>query len=92
MTEECRRIVITVPNSLIDDVDTLADADGLNRSEVLSKALKEYINRRKAKLLRQQLKNGYKDMAAINIEWAEGCLCADNQCQSCCEEKLSECE
>ena len=47
---------------------------------------------RKKKELCEELKKGYKEMAAINLEWAENCLDADNQCQSEYEEKLSECE
>ena len=49
---------------------------------------------RKADLekLREQLKNGYKEMADINLELAQMCLGADNESLSHCEEKLTECE
>lgn len=45
----------------------------------------------KDKLIKQ-LENGYKEMADINLEWAQSCLDADNECLSHCEEKLTECE
>ena len=89
---ECKKIVVNVPDSLLDDVDRFAKSDGVSRSVVIHEAMKEYISGRKANLLREQLKKGYEQMAAINIEWAENCLEADNLCQSHYEEKLSECE
>jgi len=45
----------------------------------------------KAKPLKK-LKKGYREMASVNIEWAENCLVADNDCQQQYEENLSECE
>ena len=52
----------------------------------------EYFTGRKNKQLCDSLKNGYKEMAAINLELADSCLEADNQCLLDYEEKLSECE
>lgn len=86
------KIEITVPTSLLEDMDSFAKSDGISRSEIVSKAMNEYIIGRKNKNLRKQLKKGYEEMAAINMEWAENCLEADNQCQHDYEEKLSECE
>lgn len=89
---ECKKIIVTVPDSLLNDMDSFAEFDGVSRSEMIRKAMNEYISGRKKKNLREQLKNGYEEMAAINIEWAENCLDADNECQFDYEEKLSECE
>lgn len=38
------------------------------------------------------LKQGYKEMASLNLTLAQMCFDADNQVLSCCEEKLTECE
>ena len=38
------------------------------------------------------LKQGYKEMASLNLTLAQMCFDADNQALSCCEEKLTECE
>ena len=89
---ECKKIIVTVPDSLLNDMDSFAEFDGVSRSEMIRKVMNEYISGRKKKNLREQLKNGYEEMAAINIEWAENCLDADNECQFDYEEKLSECE
>ena len=89
---ECKKIVVNVPDSLLDDVDSFAKSDGISRSDMIREAMKEYILRRKSNILHEQLKKGYEQIAAINIEWAENCLEADNQCQTDYVEKLSECE
>ena len=38
------------------------------------------------------LKQGYKEMASLNLTLAQMCFDADNQALSCYEEKLTECE
>ena len=39
-----------------------------------------------------ELEKGYKEMADINLELAQTCFEADNDCLKHCEEKLTECE
>lgn len=39
-----------------------------------------------------KLKQGYKEMASLNLTLAEMCFEADNEVLSDCEEKLTECE
>lgn len=43
-------------------------------------------------LRNKSLKQGYKEMASLNLTLAQMCFDADNQALSCCEEKLTECE
>ena len=38
------------------------------------------------------LQKGYGEAAGYNLNYAEMCLCADNQALTVCEEKLSESE
>ncbi len=40
----------------------------------------------------ESLKQGYKEMASLNLSLAQMCLEADNDALSVCEEKLTECE
>jgi len=80
-------IVAETEKKVFDTPDTFLD-NNLDKKEVIN----EYIAGRKKKELCDQLKKGYKEMAAVNLEWAENCLDADNQCQLDYEEKLSECE
>ena len=77
---ESEKKMVNIPDSFLDD--------NLEKNNII----KKYIAGRKKKEVCNQLKKGYKEMAAVNLEWAELCLEADNQCQSDYEEKLSECE
>ena len=41
---------------------------------------------------KELLKQGYKEMASLNLSLAQMCFEADNDALTCCEEKLTECE
>lgn len=89
---ELKKILVSMPDSLLEDVDSLASSDGVSRSEMIREAMREYIRGRKKREIREQLKKGYEEMAAYNAEWAEACLAADNETLQLYEEKISECE
>lgn len=65
-----KRIMISLPGSLLEEVDDLAAAEKLNRSEFIREAMKMYIQERKRHLLREQMKKGYMEMAKINLALA----------------------
>ena len=71
---------VNIPDSVLEN--------NLEKDNVI----KKYIAGRKNKEVCDKLKKGYKETAAVNLEWAETCLVADNDCQREYEEKLSECE
>lgn len=62
-----KRIMISLPDSLLNEVDVLAAAEQLNRSELIREAMKLYLAERKRMLLRDQMKRGYMEMAKINL-------------------------
>jgi len=65
-----KRIMISLPDSLLAEVDGIAAAEQLNRSEFIREAMKLYIADRKRRVLREQMKKGYLEMATINLELA----------------------
>ncbi len=67
---QVRRIMITIPDTLLEEVDGIAAADHLNRSEFIREAMKLYIAERKRRILREQMKKGYLEMAKINLALA----------------------
>ena len=87
-----KKILISLPDALLTEVDTLATAQKINRSEFIREAMKLYICERKRADITSKLKKGYEEMAKINLEIAKYCLDADNIQQQSYEEKLSECE
>lgn len=65
-----RRIIITVPESLLNEVDCFTTAEEMNRSEFVREAISFYLRERKRKLFLEQMKKGYLEMAEINLSIA----------------------
>jgi len=54
---QVKRIMISLPHALLEEVDGIAAVERLNRS-------------RKRRLLREEMKKGYLEMAKINLDIA----------------------
>ncbi|HPZ43096.1 MAG TPA: ribbon-helix-helix protein, CopG family [Bacillota bacterium] len=67
---QLKRVMISLPDTLLAEVDGIAAAEQLNRSEFIREAMKLYIAERKRRLLREQMKKGYLEMARINLALA----------------------
>ena len=67
---QVKRIMISLPGSLLAEVDGIVAAERLNRSEFIREAMKLYITERKRRMLREQMKIGYMEMAKINLSLA----------------------
>lgn len=87
-----RKILISVPDSLLTEVDDFANSQNINRSEFIREAMRLYIKERKKAQLRDMMKKGYEEMAEINLEIAGFCAGADELQQQVYEVKLSECD
>ncbi|MCF6097187.1 CopG family transcriptional regulator [Thermovorax subterraneus] len=68
---ELRRIVVNLPESLLRQVDMILSKEKKNRSEFIQDAMRLYIKERERIRMREQLKNGYLEMAEINLRMAE---------------------
>ena len=89
---QLKKVLITVPDTLLAQVDSLASDEKVNRSEFVREAMKMYINEKKKVALREQMKEGYLEMAQINLSISKMCFEAENDAFSCSEEKIAECE
>lgn len=74
---ELRRIMISIPNTLLQEVDGIIAMDKLSRSQFVRDAMRLYIEDRKRKAVRDMMKKGYQEMAVINLTLAEEGLLAD---------------
>lgn len=68
---QTKRIMISIPNKLLQEVDRVVKEENGNRSQFIREAIKMYICEKNRLNLREQLKNGYQRMAAINLLLAE---------------------
>lgn len=83
-----KRIIITVSENLLTEVDEFTVRDSKNRSEIVREAICFYLSERRKELVRDQMKKGYLEMAEINLKIA--CESADEELIKKCEDKLLE--
>lgn len=86
---QVKKILISVPEPLLQEVDAMVSRQNVSRSRLVSQALTLYIKERKKKLIKQQMRKGYREMAEINLSLAEICFPADSA-EYCREEILAE--
>lgn len=89
---ELRKILITLPDNLLKEVDSMVSIDKTNRSEFVRKAMRLYLKERRSIEIRDRMKKGYQEMAEINIRLVEMCFGADCEQQINYEERLGELE
>lgn len=68
---ETRRVTISIPGELLEEVDNLVRAEKRNRSQFVAEAMTYYLKERKREQLRRELRDGYIRMASLNLQLAE---------------------
>ncbi|WP_352418662.1 ribbon-helix-helix protein, CopG family [Proteiniborus sp.] len=68
---ETKRIMISLPNSLLEEVDNIVSIESKNRSEFIREAMRLYLRERKRIQINESMKNGYREMSQINLYFAE---------------------
>lgn len=66
-----KRIVVTVPEPLLQQVDGIAAVERIDRSALIREAVRIYVEERKKRDMRERMKRGYREMAGINLTLAE---------------------
>ncbi len=89
---ESKRIMISLPDSLLKEVDNIVSMEKINRSQFIREAMKLYIRERNKMELREQMKKGYQEMASINLALAELGLSSDTSSLETYEAQMAECE
>ncbi|WP_227764678.1 CopG family ribbon-helix-helix protein [Zhaonella formicivorans] len=87
-----KRIMISIPESLLKEVDGLVSLEKRNRSEFIREAMRLYISERKRRTVREQMKKGYQEMAQINLALAMESYELEDEVQTYYDEKLVECK
>lgn len=73
---DVKRITVTLPARLVNEIDGLSDGTRGNRSQFLLEAAERYLDDLKRQTLRQRLIEGYQEMAQLNLTLAEEGLAA----------------
>jgi len=87
-----RKISLSLPELLIDEIDMLAKSDGQTRSKLIALAIKHYVRERRRIELKSQMRKGYLEMSNINLDIASESLLSDESALNIYEEFLSESE
>ena len=85
---ESKKIIVSLPNSLLDEVDNIAAAQNMNRSQFIREAMKVYVEERKRREVRERMKAGYLAMASLNAAYSEEWLTAEEEALQLCENYL----
>ncbi len=85
-----KRIIITVSETLLAEVDNITELDCKNRSEIVREAIRFYLGERKKNLLREHMKKGYMEMSQINLTLANENILVEDEALNNCLEKLLE--
>ena len=89
---ETKRIMISLPNSLLEEIDGIVSIEQRNRSEFIREAMKLYIRERRKIEIRESMQKGYREMGQLNLTLSEMGIDQDLKELSHYEEKLTGCE
>ncbi|MBX6352603.1 MAG: ribbon-helix-helix protein, CopG family [Thermoflavifilum sp.] len=65
-----RRVVVYLPDQLLDEVDGIAQKQRKGRSEVIREAMQLYLAEQRRRDIRTMMQQGYMEMARINLRLA----------------------
>jgi CopG family transcriptional regulator/antitoxin EndoAI len=66
-----RRIMVCLPSSLLEQVDEVVRELQGSRSQFVREAMRFYLMERRRSILREELIEGYRRMAQLNLQIAE---------------------
>jgi len=67
---QLKKIWVSLPDSLVSEVDRIAIVEQSRRSFIMQEAIQQYIDTRNRRMLIEQMKRGYQEMANINLALA----------------------
>lgn len=66
-----KRVVVSVSDQLLREINGVVAMELWNRSALIREAVRTYLEERKKRDMREQMKRGYREMARINLTLAE---------------------
>ncbi len=84
-----RRIMISLPDYLLQEVDGIVQQEKSNRSEFIRQAMKVYLMERKKRHIREMMQRGYMEMAKINLNMASEAFQAEEDADNILDRLVS---
>lgn len=92
MLAESKRIMISLPESLLAEVDGIVTVEKRNRSEFIREALNNVLHERRKKGIHEQMRRGYLEMAQLNLSIARELYSAEQEVLEGYEVSMMECQ
>ena len=86
---QLREIVVTLPQQIVQEIDGLARMDNVNRDEFMLRALSTYLRERNRRQIRESMRQGYMEMAKINLNIASEAFLAEEEAENTLERLVS---
>jgi len=84
-----KRIMISLPQNLLKEVDGVVEMEKRTRSEFIREAMKLYLQERKKRQIRERMQEGYIEMARLNLALANEAILAENEANRIAEEMVN---
>ncbi|MHB1404852.1 MAG: CopG family ribbon-helix-helix protein [Desulfitobacteriaceae bacterium] len=88
---ESKRIMISLPESLLAEVDGIVTLEKRNRSEFIREAINSILHERRRKGIREQMRKGYQEMAQLNLAMAKELFSTEQEVIQFFDEENVEC-
>ncbi len=86
---ETKRIMISLPQNLLTEVDGIVALEKRTRSEFIREAMRLYLRERKKRQIRERMQRGYLEMAGINLALSNEAVYAESEAGRILEELVS---
>jgi CopG family transcriptional regulator / antitoxin EndoAI len=84
-----KRIVVNLPEQLLNEVDGVLKREKVNRDEFIHQATKMYLRERKNRYIREAMRQGYMEMAKINLNIASEAFLAEEEADTTLDRLVS---
>lgn len=89
MSRNTKRIMVSLPQHLLNEVDGLIKKENVNRSEFIYQATKMYLREKKKRQIRETMQQGYMEMAKINLNIAAEAFLAEEEAENTLDRLVS---
>lgn len=84
------KIVFTLPDSLVSEVDHIVEMENSNREDFAKAAFQFYITQKRKIDIKESMIKGYKEMGQINLSLAELGMTNEVSSEDCVEGKIAQ--
>ncbi|NIK30882.1 CopG family transcriptional regulator/antitoxin EndoAI [Thalassobacillus devorans] len=89
MSDNLREITIKLPQSMLKEVDGVVQLENGDWSDFMYQATKMYLREKKKRHIRESMRNGYMEMAKINLNIASEAFQAEEEAENTLERLVS---